>query len=462
MFRSLRATLARWLRGKTVPPALTGGQWSGTSFVDSFKRDREPTPNELLAELKNTAFTCASINAAVCAAYPPRLYVATYDRTQPEPRCLTRAIDRPTEDRLRGLSWLPSRITKAARLEEVLIHPLLDLLQKVNPVHNSFDLWEMTTLYQEVHGCAYWYLNFGLLGTPEAIWILPSQNVTPRRDPNSSRVVDYYEYRTGARAQRFDPKTIIHFRYPSPRDPYTDGLSPLRASWEQQALMSTYAAFKAAKFANRAIPDAIVSPDQVLGEEERDRFESEWNSKMRAGGAGKVIVGETGLKVQLLNQSLGDLALLADIKATKEDVINAFHVPVAFFTSHTNLANLAASQTQHMSLAISPRLRRRDEKMNEQLIPLYDPTGRLFLASEDPIPADQDQVLAKQELDVKYGILTINELRSERGLPEVDWGNTPWLPLMWAPSDLPERPKYTPHDGHPQRGRAKDPNRTQG
>src|SRR5262245_61061313 len=67
--------LANWLRPKGMPYALAGPQWSGTSFVDSYRRNRQPTPNEILAELKNTAWTCASINAATCANYPPRLYL---------------------------------------------------------------------------------------------------------------------------------------------------------------------------------------------------------------------------------------------------------------------------------------------------------------------------------------------------------------------------------------------------
>jgi len=33
-----------------------------------------------------------------------------------------------------------------------------------------------------------------------------------------------------------------------------------------------------------------------------------------------------------------------------------------------------------MAKAITPRLQRRDEKLNEQLIPLYDPSRRLFVA----------------------------------------------------------------------------------
>jgi hypothetical protein len=106
-------------------------------------------------------------------------------------------------------------------------------------------------------------------------------------------------------------------------------------------------------------------------------------------------------------------------------------VPIAFLTSQTNLANLQASEHLHMSKAIDPRLRRRDEKLNEQLVPLYDPSGRLFIASEDPVPVNQDLERQQQELDLKYGTVTINEVRGARGLPPVSWGDTPWLPTHW-------------------------------
>lgn len=421
---------AAWLR--SAPAGLTGTQWTGTSFVDSFRRQRTPTPNELLAELKSTAWTCASINASVCASFAPRLFVATHEG-QPAPKCLTRSLAPSAELRLRRASHLPARHTKAARIEEVLDHPLLTLLQQVNPFLNRFDLWELTTLYQEVHGSAYWYLRLGPLGVPEEIWILPSQNMTPRRQPGSANLVDFYEYRAGTQAQSFAPAEIIHFRYPDPRDPYTAGLSPLRACWEEVALASDYNAFKKSRIENRAIPDAIVSPDEVIGEEERDRLEAQWNHKFRRGGAGRVVVAETGMRVQLLNQSMGDVAQLAEMNKTKEDIANAFHVPIAFLTSQTNLANLQASEQLHMSKAVAPRLRRRDEKLNEQLIPLYDPSGRLFIASEDPVPVNQDLERQQQELDLKYGTVTINEVRGARGLPPVPWGDTPWLPTHWQP-----------------------------
>ena len=40
------------------------------------------------------------------------------------------------------------------------------------------------------------------------------------------------------------------------------------------------------------------------------------------------------------------------------------------------------AEHQHQAKAIGPRLTRRDEKLNEQLVPLFDPSGRLFLASD--------------------------------------------------------------------------------
>lgn len=298
--------------------------------------------------------------------------------------------------------------------------------------HSPFDLWELTTLYQEVHGCAYWFMHLGPLGVPDEIWILPSQHVTPRRRPGSANIVDSYEYRTGTQTQSFAPDEIIHFRYPDPRDPYAAGLSPLRAAWESASLASDYLAFKKARFENRAVPDAVISPAESLGEQERDRLEAQWNHAFRRGGSGRVVVADQGVQVQLLNASIGDLAALAEQGATKEDIANCFHCPIAFLTSQTNLANLYASERLHMTKAIGPRLQRRDEKLNEQLVPLFDPSRRLFLASEDPVPVDPTHTLQQATADLKFGVVTVNEVRGERGLPPVSWGDVPWLPLQWA------------------------------
>jgi HK97 family phage portal protein len=397
-------------------------------------RPHPPTPLELLAELKSTAWTCASLNAAVCASFPPRLYVSTRPG-QPVARCLTRALPAVEDRRLRSLGHLAPHTRGVSRIEEVAEHPLLELLDQVNPVHNEFDIWELTTLYQEVHGVAYWLLEFGPLGMPVGIWPLPSHQVTPWREPGSNQLVDAYLFRTGGDERRLRPDEVIAFRYPDPREPYLHGLSPLRACYDQARLTSELAAFKLAKFANHALPDAIVSPDAVIGQEERDRLEMRWQDRLRRGGAGRVIVAESAMRVQLLAHSMGDVAALADLRATREDIANAFGVPLAFLTTHTNLANLQAADQQHTAQTVRPRLRRRDEKLNEQLVPLFDPSGRLFLTSDDPVQGNRELSLKERDLYLRQGVITINEVRSEQGLPPVPWGDEPWLPANWAQPD---------------------------
>ncbi|MFO0876492.1 MAG: phage portal protein [Gemmataceae bacterium] len=408
--------LAGWLAPTSAVPLSSAPPWPG--------RARVPTAADLLAELKSTAWTCATLNAAVCASFPPRLYVRTR-AGQPAARCATRALSVPDERRMRALPHLASRTRGADRIEEVVEHPLLSLLAQVNPVHNAFDLWELTTLYQEVHGAAYWLIEPGPLGTPDAIWPLPSHLVTPLRDEGSHSLVDAYLVRTSAEPLRVSPERIITFLYPDPRDPYRAGLSPLRACFDQVRLTSDLTAFRQARFANHAIPDALVCPDEMIGEEERDRLEQRWNDRLRRGGAGRVLVAESSMRVQLLQHSMGDLAALADQRATREEIANAFGVPLAFLTTQTNLANLQAAEQQHAAQTIRPRLRRRDEKLNERLIPWFDPTGRLFLASDDPVPGNRELTLRERDIYLRHGVLTINEVRSERGLPPVTWGDTP-------------------------------------
>ena len=415
---NLLSRFVHWWRRKSAGPSIVMG--TGWQPLGDGSR-RVPTPIELLNELKNTAWSCASINSAVCASLPPRLFVSTA-AGQMKPRCLTRSLDSATLQRIATVrGHLP--IGGGAKVEEVLDHPILTLLQRVNSVHNAFDLWELTQLSLEVHGSAFWLIDEDpLLHQPSAIWILPTHLVTVRRSADSTRLVDAYEYR-GPSLQRFAPERIVHFRYPDPREPYLSGLSPLRACFEQARLTSDYAALKHSVYDNAALPSVLITPQDGFGPEERDRLEEQWRNKLSRGGQGKALVADSALKVTVLSHSMGDLAALADMKATKEDIANAFHVPLPFLSGDTNLANMQAADHLHKTLAIVPRLRRRDEKLNEQLIPRFDGTGRLFFATPDPTPANQAFLLAQEQADLKLGVRTINEVRASRGLPPVAWGD---------------------------------------
>src|SRR5262249_30783265 len=146
--------------------------------------------------------------------------------------------------------------------------------------------------------------------------------------------------------------------YPNPSDPYGPGMSPLRAAIESITQASAYGAFRASVWDNHALPGAIVSPKDQLSPAEADRIEESWDQKFRRGDQGRSLVAESGLEVSVLRSQLGDLAVLAEQRATKDQIANAFGVPLPYLVRETNLANLQAARQLHAALAIEPRRRR--------------------------------------------------------------------------------------------------------
>src|SRR5205085_1825870 len=123
--------------------------------------------------------------------------------------------------------------------------------------------------------------------------------------------------RNGSKTETYSPDQVIHFRFPDPRDPYCSGMSPLRAAYEQIALVSQYTAMKRAVYDNTGIPSVVLTPEEIVGSDEKERLEQEWAQKFRRGGMGKALVTESNFKLQVLSHSMGDLAALAEAKATK-------------------------------------------------------------------------------------------------------------------------------------------------
>lgn len=400
-------------RGKPSPPWTTGPFRPGFSGTSG----RSPTSRELLNELRTTAYACASINAGACATFPPRLY-ARLDQANPN---LPKGIGLSLGKRIDPKSLcVPNHA--GSIIHEITDHPILDLLRSVNDYMNGTDLLELTALSMEVLGNAFWWMEAkGNGGVPESIWPLPAQRMRPANGADAGSWI--FDGPSGP--VLLDGNRVIHFRVPGLEDIYGLGSGPMRAAYEPAMLAGRFHTFRRGLWENAAVPGVVLSSSQPLPEDEVARIESRWQQRFGKGGSGRVLVTDNDFKVSTIQYSPADLAHLAEAGATRDEIANAFGVPLAYLTKESNLANLQAARVQHLSLTILPRLRRRDDRLNECLVRRFDPTGRLFLASDHPVPEDRELLLRQQETDLRQGVLTINEVRQSRGLPPVSWGNGP-------------------------------------
>jgi len=399
----------------------------------------------LLGAYRSWVYITASRNAAAFAATPIKLFVA---KESPRQKLLALTKDvHPIRQKelLNRFGHIPS-VRKAQEVGEIVEHPLLDLLYNVNRFMNKTDLFEITDLFQELSGDAYWLLIFDrVLRIPVEIWPLPPDKVSVI--PDREKFISGYVYKNGNVKRTFTTDQIIHFKWPNPLDPYY-GMSPLQGVADIYNINTNMNNYENAVFSNSGRLDGYFTTEQEMDESSFKRLKREldetWNGVTNAGKTGLL---DFGLKFQSVNLSPRDLSFMQGRRWTKAEIFEAFDTPMGLFDEKANRANAEAAQFTYMKYGIQPRLRRFEEKLNEKLVPLFD--DKLFAAFDEVIPADNEFRLKEDTEYLKAGVRYINEVRTERGWKPVENGDTPYIQMQYVPLGTP--PQKAQQESKPEK-----------
>lgn len=375
-------------------------------------------PELLIEKYHSWVYACANHNATNCASANLRLYVRgstpVYSTRSPGPR---------------QMKALAIRGKAAADVEEITdAHPLGDLLQKANSYMTGREAIERTFLSQELLGNAHWYIEYAsVLGRriPVAFWPLLSQYV--RAVPDDRDMVTGYLYgRTQNDRIALKAEEVIHFRYPNPSD-IIDGLGPLQAALYAVNRLEARSSYEQAMWDNDARPSMVMHTKMHLSKEARDELRQEWDEIHRGTrNAGKIAVMQGEMTVEPLAMPPKDTEMLESARFSREEIAAVFGVPITMLElSSSNRASAAEGITQYMRDTIEPRLRRFESFINEDIVPLFDETGRLFVMYDDVVPEDREISLSEWQTWLQLGVATVNEYRATLGMPEVEWGDVP-------------------------------------
>lgn len=438
LLQRIASAVTRWLpteKAAAGPSAFEFGGGGQPSWADAFRVTKSPSISTLLNQFKETVYACAVINATAVASVPFHLYVRT-GQEQARAKCLTAQVHPQQKARIKAAMRLP----RGVEVEEVESHPILDLLWRVNEWFDCFELFELTQEYQEVAGVAYWYLEPSALGVPGSIWLLPPHQVEPIRG-GKGQIVKRYEYKVGKGVTKFPPEQVIRFAVADLRDPYLTPRSPTRAAYESITVSHAADSFIQALLDNMARPDIIFAPKEWVGGPEAERMSTELKRHFRKRGAGGVMVLPDAVTPTTLTFQPRELQMAELSDSRRKRIANCFGVPWSMLeTESVNRANAEAGQFQHATNAVVPRLARLFQKLNQSFTPLWDP--RLLLWFDDPVQANVLSDVMQQKADMASGILTINEVREDRGLEPVEGGDVPLVPSSMVP--LPDMLEPTP------------------
>jgi len=304
------------------------------------------------------------------------------------------------------------------QIVEITEHPFFDLMRNVNPFMNEYDMSSLSTQYEQYTGNSYWYVVRNNLGTPERLWVLPSQRMEVI--PSTTNFISGYRLRVpDGKEITFGEEEIVHNRYMTPSSTFY-GQSPLQAIGATVSIERYMDKFDLDLFYNKAIPETVLISEQDILQKTADAVKKRWKSMVgfMGGNTGDIAVLGSGLKPHQLTMSPQELHFAEGKVAKRDEILGVFGIPLTKIDPSLIKANNDAADKQFLRDTIVPLLKQREQKINEKLMPMWD--ENVWVQYENPVPEDRVHQLKEDIEYVKAGIKKRNEIRERIGMDLLD------------------------------------------
>jgi len=318
-------------------------------------------------------------------------------------------------------------------VEEVTEHEALSVLYHCNDFMTMGQLIEITQTYLDLAGEAPWAI-LRVNGQPSELWPLRPDWLDVK--PSKTKYIDHYVYHPGGGFKKvvIPPEDLIMFKYFNPVRAYR-GKGAVQASSMAIDIDDFSNEYNRTFFFNAALPSIFFTTDKRIGKNEIERLMHMWRSKFEGRkNAHKVAFLGKGLTPHEIGGKHRELDFIESKKYIRDEILAAFHVSKANLgiVEDVNRANQEASDARFKAKVIKPRLISLCYYLNEFYLRNW-PKEDLFFNFDDPVPKDVELNLKVYENGLKYGWLTINEVREKENYPPVEGGNQVYLPFNLQP-----------------------------
>lgn len=294
-------------------------------------------------------------------------------------------------------------------VQEITDHPLLDVLHHANDVMIGLTARQVTQIWLDLKGEAYWLKERNIASAPQAIWPVPPHWV--KRTPTP----DYPFFELGFRGwQGIVPATeVVWFQSPDPENPYGRGTGVAEALGDELETDEYTAKYTKSWFYNSARPDLLVAGDQLSPAEAR-RLEENWNAKHQGfWQAFKAHFTNAKLDVHQISQTFESMQLVDLRRFERDTIVQVYGVPpeILGILTNSNRATIEAATYLYAEHVLVPRLELMRNYMQERLVPDFD--ERLILDYESPVPEDKEHRLNVAKA-APFSVL-VDEWRAMRG-----------------------------------------------
>lgn len=312
-------------------------------------------------------------------------------------------------------------------------HPLMNMLDRVNPYQTRYQFFELLQMYIGLVGEAFIVLNYNNLRIPAEMWLAPPQymNIVAGKE----EYISHYTLGSGEGKIPLYKEEVIHIKSPNPYNTYR-GLGTAQSIGTDLGSEKYAASYQQRVFFNDGVPSLILEvPDtpapseRKLQQEEWDRRHSGWRNARKTG----FLYG--GAKANSVAMSNKDMDFTELRRVTRDNILGAYHIPASLMGVNEvgSYAKAKAEQYMFAYYTVKPALKRIQESLNEQLVPIYDKGLRLVF--NNPVPDDREAKTKEANELVKTGVISREEAREALGYePIPPSGSTFLMPFNVIPT----------------------------
>ena len=419
-------TMAKRTTKKAIEPDQREipGAWVSASLIPgesstSYNNQNTGRDYELVTRgITGTAYRAATINATVLAGQTLRLFrktgtgIAKAGRKVVDKRIVKHATNR---GRVKSLIGKAATYANRAgdQVEEVLDHPVLDLLQNPDPIYTGSMWLHMLFWFKEVAGRAYLYVGEKVNGVPVSAYILPSQFAWPMLS-DTGFIAGYYYGRNRSDPMRIAAEDVVYLRqHGSPVHP-AGGMSWLFSVMAETDMEAAALQAEAQRWLNGGMPGMVFKAAPTTTDAQMRQINAHLNQSTRGvGKAGSILLLRDTELIQYGTKP-HEMQYVEGITTTEKRIYDAAGIPEPIYRLNSaNLASATVANAQYMRYTIAPRLATLAGELTELLLPHYGvEPGEMWFCFDDPTQDDQIALATELRAAEAQGIITPNEYRA--------------------------------------------------
>jgi HK97 family phage portal protein len=316
---------------------------------------------------------------------------------------------------------------------EIETHPLLDLLNKPNPLQSKNEFVESWAAFLLLSGNSYIEMNGPNRGAPTELWPWRPDRTTII--PGGDNFIKAYRYTVNGRYVDVPAEKIIHNKFFAPLDDFY-GLGPIQVAARVIDQDNAANQWNAALLQNSGRPSGAFITKKELNDKQFERAKYQLRQEYAGtNSAGKIMLLEGDVDWKEMSLSPKDMDFIESKKMSRLEICAAFGVPPELVgdREHATYSNYREARASFYMETVLPLLDKLIDKLNAQLVPLFGED--LVLAYDtDQIPALQENLEVKWNRAIeglKNGMIDVNEARQMVGYESIKGGNVRFIPATF-------------------------------